>query len=382
MIQLPGRFDDIRPYYDSEIPAAMERIASDYSLDRILRFLGWESESEGVRKLLRSISTIDELQGKVMQPALEEIVRRSVSELTCEGIENVDRENGVLYVSNHRDITMDALLQQNYLYRNSVPTSHITFGSNLMNPQFVSDIGLSNKMFKTVRKSRDYQEFMDSSIHLSDYIRYVVTHGESVWIAQRNGRTKDGTDRTEPGLMRMLMLGRRNRSDLEALNITPVSVSYQWEPCDILKAVELYRSRDGKPYVKAPGEDMNSIITGITSFKGKVSIAICRKLDLSSMGEKVGRSEIIGTATLVDREIYSAYRLWDTNYAAYDILEGCGKFAGLYTPELKEEFLDRMERQIESYGNLDRNLLREIYLKIYAGPVYTSRRNGNPLPND
>lgn len=376
MIQLPDRFDDIRPYYDSEIPAAMDRIASDPSMDKILRFLGWESESENVRKLLRSISSIDELQRKIMQPALEETVRRSISELTCEGIENVDRGNGVLYISNHRDITMDALLHQNYLSNNSVPTSHVTFGSNLMSPPFVADLGLSNKMFKTVRKSKDYQEFMDSSIHLSDYIRYVVTHGESVWIAQRNGRTKDGMDRTEPGLMRMLMLGLRGRSDLEALNITPVAVSYQWEPCDILKAVELYRSRDGKPYVKAPGEDLNSIINGIAAFKGNVSVAICRKLDLSAMGERIGRSEIIGTANLVDREIYSAYRLWDTNYVAYDILKGCKEFAGLYTPELKEEFLDRMERQIDDYGNLDRGLLKEIYLNIYAGPVFILQENG------
>ena len=372
MIRLPEKFDDIRPYYDSEVPAAMERIASDPLLLPVLRFFGKEDEADGVRSLLRSITTTEQLQEKIMYPVLRGIISRTVGNFTHEGAEKVCRDRGLLYVSNHRDIVLDAFLQQLALVENGIPTSHITFGSNLMNPQFVVDTGLSNKMFRTVRKSTDFQEFLDSSTHLSEYINYVVSHGESVWIAQRNGRTKDGLDRTEHGLLRMLMMGDRTRSKLESLGITPVAVSYQWEPCDILKAVELYRSRGGKPYVKAPGEDLNSIITGIISQKGDVHVAICDTLDFSSMPERLSRADISEAVAMIDAEIYSSYRLWDTNYAAFDLLNGCLRFEGLYDPCVREKLESKMRADMEKYAGIDSGELSRIYLGIYAGPVVNS----------
>lgn len=378
MITLPDRFDDIRPYYDSEVPEAMQRIASDPLLLPVLRFFNLEERENEFREALRGISSTAQLQEQVMKPALEQIVRQTIDILSFEGIDDIPSDRGLLYVSNHRDIVLDAFLQQLAILRRGLSTSHITFGSNLMQPQFVADLGLCNKMFRTVRKSADYQEFMESSIHLSDYINYVVSHGESVWIAQRNGRTKDGRDKTEPGLLRMLLLGSKRRDSLDTLGITPVSVSYQWEPCAILKAVELFRSRDGKPYVKAPGEDLNSIVTGIVTKKGSVDIAVSPVIDTSIFGEILGRDDILKIASMIDEAVYGKYHIWDTNFAAYDMLHKCRRFAGLYQESLKEEFESRMRHDIEPYVALDRSSLTDIYLSIYASPIDNSplyRRN-------
>lgn len=371
MIKLPAEFDDIRPYYDSEIPAAMERMASDPLLVPAMMFLDRDADIEAFKKQLRGIRTSDQFQAEVMYPMCLKLVEKTMTSYTCSGIENVAR-GGALYISNHRDIVMDAYLQQISLHANHLPTCHITFGSNLMNPRFVVDFGLSNKMFKTDRKTSNVRSFLRSSQHLSDYINYVVTHGESLWIAQRNGRTKDGFDRTEPGLVRMVLMAGNRKSRVESLHITPLAISYQWEPCDILKAVELYRSLDGKPYVKAPGEDLQSIITGITSPKGCVHLEFGRPIDVSGFADPLRREDILSVANQIDSQIWRGYKLWDTNYVAWDLLNESSRFAGVYSPELKDRFLDKMRRDLEAYPSLEEAKLRNIYLKIYAGPVYNS----------
>ena len=372
MIQLPERFDDIRPYYDSEVPAAMQRIADDPLLLYALKFFGQEDRLAEIQGMIRSIRTTDELQTGLMLPICRMLVSRTIDRFSYDGVENVSPGRGQLFVSNHRDIVMDAYLLQLVMLENGFPSSHITFGSNLMDPQFVVDVGLSNKMFKTVRKTSNFQSFLESSIHLSDYINYVTAHGESVWIAQRNGRTKDGFDKTEPGLLRMLLLGADKRKSLEDLNITPVAVSYQWEPCDSLKALELYRSRDGEPYVKKKGEDLNSIITGVTSPTGNVHISICPPLGLDSYPERISRTDMSAMVREIDGKIFSHYRLWDTNYAAFDILNGTDNYKDFYSGDVRKAFTERMEQAVEASGVDDRDAFRELFLKIYAGPVISA----------
>lgn len=372
MIRLPSEFDDIRPYYDSEIPAAMERMASDPILIPALKFVDREMDVTAIKAHLRSIRTCDQFQHEIMLPLCNALVEKTMTQFTSSGAEDIDGSCGTLYVSNHRDIVMDAFLHQVELDRHHLDTCHITFGSNLMEPRFVVDFGLSNKMFRTDRKTSDVRSFLRSSQHLSAYINYVVTHGESLWIAQRNGRTKDGLDRTEPGLVRMILMGGDARDQVEALHITPLAISYQWEPCDILKAVERYRTLDGQPYVKAPGEDLQSIITGITAPKGKVHLSFGRPIDVSGFADPLRREDIHSIAAQIDAQVWRGYRLWDTNYCACDLLGGSSRFAGLYDEALKEQFLEKMRRDIEGYPSLDAEKLRELYLKIYAGPVYNS----------
>lgn len=370
MIQLPPEFDDIRPYYDSEIPAAMERMASDPILTPALRFLDEDMDVNAFRAKLRKIRTIEQFQHEMMVPLCSALVAKTMTSFTSSGAERIDASYGTLYVSNHRDIVMDAYLHQIVLDQYNKPTCHITFGSNLMEPQFVVDFGMSNKMFRTDRKTSNIRSFLRSSMHLSAYINYVVSHGDSLWIAQRNGRTKDGRDRTEPGLVRMLLMNGDSKEEVEALHITPLSISYEWEPCDILKAVEHYRTLDGKPYVKAKGEDLQSIITGITQQKGRVHLAFGTPIDISGFSDPLKREDIAAIATQIDAQVWQEYRLWDTNYVAYDLLNGTKRFSGCYEPAVKEQFIDKMERDIAAYPSLDADKLRELFLKIYAGPVY------------
>jgi hypothetical protein len=373
MIELPSRFDDIRPYYDCEIPEAMARIVSDPLLPGVVRYLGKEDILPQIKSRLLSISSAEELQREIMHPVIKRLIDSTTDGFTYDGIANVDPSAGLLYVANHRDIVLDSFLQQLALVENGIPTSHITFGSNLMRPQFVVDIGKSNKMFKTVRKCSDPDLFIESSLHLSDYIRYVVTHGESVWIAQRNGRTKDGIDKTDQGLLRMLMLGRKDTAALNELKITPVAISYQWESCDMLKAVELYKSMNGKPYVKAPGEDLSSIITGLVQQKGKVHVSVRPTLDPELFqNENLRRSDIEAAVRRIDEEIYAGYRLWDTNFIGYDLLNSTTRFSDRYEKEILEAFVSRMEKSLDGYPEIDRDALRRIFLGIYAGPVTTS----------
>ena len=372
MIQLPEEFDDIRPYYDSEIPAAMERMASDPILTPALRFLNEHVDVDAFRAKLRRIRTSDQFQHEVMLPMCGALVEKTMTSFTSSGADRIDPSYGTLYISNHRDIVMDAYLHQIVLDQYHIPTCHITFGSNLMDPQFVVDFGMSNKMFKTDRKTSDVRSFLRSSIHLSAYINYVVSHGESLWIAQRNGRTKDGIDKTDQGLVRMLLMNGGAKAQVEALHITPLAISYQWEPCDILKAVERYRTMDGTPYVKAHGEDLQSIITGITQPKGNVHLAFGHPVDVSGFNDPLRREDIAAIVEQIDAQIYRNYRLWDTNYLAWDLLNDSSRFAGLYSPELRERFLEKMQNHVAGYPALDGNKLRELYLKIYAGPVYNS----------
>ena len=372
MIQLPSEFDDIRPYYDSEVPAAMERMASDPVLTPALRFINPQLNVDVFRARLRNIKTTDQFQSEVMVPLCTAIIEKTMTSFTFSGLEQIDPAVGTLYISNHRDIVMDAYLHQVVLLTNHYPTCHITFGSNLMNPQFVADFGMSNKMFRTDRKTSNVRSFLKSSKHLSAYINYVVPRGESLWIAQRNGRTKDGFDRTEQGLIRMLMMNGNRKAQIDALHATPLAISYQWEPCDILKAVELYRSMDGMPYVKAPGEDLQSIITGITSFKGNVHLAFGKPIDTSSFQDPLRREDIQSVAAQIDAQVWRTYKLWDTNYLAWDLLNDSSRYAGLYTPEVKEQFLEKMQRDMAAYPSLESVKLREIYLKIYAGAVYNN----------
>lgn len=369
MIELPPIFDDLRPYYDREIPSAMRRIADDPLLCKVLDYFGKSDFLPQAREKLLRITSTQQFQQEVMFPLFKAVVERTVDSFTYQGEENAAPRTGRLFVSNHRDIVMDSCFQQYILIRSGIPTSHITFGSNLMNPQFVVDIGLSNKMFKTVRKVADFDSFIEDSRHLSEYIKYVVSRGESLWIAQRNGRTKDGRDKTDPGLLKMLLLGQDKLGALRTLHMTPVAVSYRWEPCDSLKALELYRSVGGKTYVKAPGEDLNSIVTGILAPKGNVHVAICREVDSSRFSGELHRRDIQSVVDEIDDLIYDGYRLWDTNYAACDLLDGSTRHSGHYAPSVKEELEERVNKLVENHKDMDNAMLRSIYLGIYAGPV-------------
>lgn len=369
-----NQFDDIRPYYENEIPAAMQRIADSTSFQLLASYVYPNENIEKIRSQIRSYKTVRDFQLEVMRCVNEQVIARSMTSFTYNGMDKLSPNHKYLFVSNHRDIMLDACLLQYVLYMNGHETSEITFGANLMQGQLVTDIGKSNKMFKVERPGNNPREFYMSSLHLSQYIRYVITQKhQSVWIAQRNGRTKDGIDRTDQGVIKMFGMSCTDDKvkALAELNIVPVAISYEWESCDILKTLELYTSRNAK-YIKKPGEDLNSIITGIMQPKGQVHIEICDPLtynDLVQISDCSSNEFNRRVATLIDKRICKAYQLMPNNYLAHDLRCGQSQYSDCYNDAQKAAFNKRL-LGLQKYENeCDMNVLKDIFLGIYSNPV-------------
>lgn len=366
-------FDDIRPYYDEEIPAAMQRIARSGSFPFLASYVYPGEDLETVRQRVASYPDAHTFQHQTMYLVNKRIIERSIDRFTCTGIDRLSSQGSYLYVSNHRDIMLDASLLQNALIDAGFETTEITFGANLMVSQLVIDIGKSNKMFKVERPGGSIRDFYRESGHLSRYIRYAITDKHhSVWIAQRNGRTKNGMDLTDQGIIKMFCMSEpmdkiRAISDL---HIVPVSVSYEWEPCDVLKTLELYESQFAQ-YTKKPGEDLNSIITGITQPKGRVHFEVCEPLtevELHAFDGMTNNGYHRAVARLIDRRIVTAYRLFPNNYIAYDLRYGTPRFADQYTAEEKAAF-ERQLCSLDQYDTCDVDQLKDIFLGIYSNPI-------------
>ena len=374
-------FDDIRPYYEEEIPAAMQRLTDSDAFPLLASYVYPGVPLEEVRQRVRGFKTVREFQSDTMYKVNEQVIERSMTAFSGSGLEHLDPHKHYLYVSNHRDIMLDASLLQYFLLKNGFDTSEITFGANLMTSPTVIDIGKSNKMFRVERPGGDIKAFYRASLHLSEYIRYVIKEkGQSVWIAQRNGRTKDGRDATDQGIIKMFCMSeqRDKIKALAELNIVPIAVSYEWEPCDILKVLELYQSQYTR-YVKKPGEDLNSILTGILQPKGRVHFELTEPLTAEELSAFEGnlkpqtsnlKSQYYKeVARLIDKKINKAYRLWPNNYIAHDLLYGNTRYRSMYTDEDYNAFIAHMA-VVERYEDTcDIEQLKELFLGIYANPV-------------
>lgn len=369
---MDNQFEDTRPYTDSEIPAAMARVYSHKLFPNIIKYLFPDRNVNDFKTIFDRISSVHDVQKYIMYPFLQKVISMTMSDFKSDGIENVSDEKKSMFICNHRDILLDAALLDVVMFESELDTPEITFGSNLMQDPFVVDIGKSNKMFKIVRGGTA-RELYQNSKTVSSYMRYAITQkSQSVWIAQRNGRTKDGDDKTEAAVLKMFAMSSEEPfvENLNALNITPVVISYEYEPCDFLKTQELYFSKFGK-YVKAPGEDVKSVVTGIIQKKGEVTLVITRnititELELCSKLDKHERFEKL--AQIIDDRIYSHYKLYKTNYIAYDILYQTNRFSDCYTETEKEEFVEYMNEGLKQLEG-DYWDLKEIFLGIYANSV-------------
>ena len=357
-------FDNIRPLLDSELPEAIRQITASPLFVPIAHFLYPNEEPAAVAERLCALKDIHTMQDTVMRTAIDRILATTVTDFTHSGTDLLIPGRPYLFISNHRDITLDAFLLQYLLFEYN--DLYITFGANLMQDPVITLIGRANRMFR-VERGGTPKEFYHNMLQVSQYIRQVtVGDHHSVWIAQRNGRTKDGLDRTEVSLLKMLALsGRATREaplmPLKALNIVPVSISYEWEPCDLLKAHELHMRSIG-PYRKARGEDMNSVLTGIMQPKGHVHLSITAPLT----DEEIDRcsatdSPFENLAALIDRRIVTGYRLHPTNYLAYDLVHHTSHFADHYSPALSQHF----QQRLDSIPDAEKTLI----LDIYSNPV-------------
>ena len=369
-----NRFNDIRPYYDFEIHAAMKRIAQSPILGKVMNFLYPGQDTKQKRKQIEKLVTVKEFQQQVMYPAVSNIIGSTCTAFQYDGLEHVNTAQSYLYVSNHRDIMLDATLLSYALVSHGFDSPEITFGANLMQGEFVIDVGKSNQMFRVERPGGDSREFYKSLAHLSDYIRTTLQQKrQSVWIAQRNGRTKNGEDRTDQGIVKMFAISgpEDNVRAIADLHIVPVAMSYEWEPCDLLKAIELYKRSLG-PYQKNPGEDLNSIITGVLQQKGRVHVSICKPIaeeDLLPFASLTNNSFYKCVASLIDSRICAAYRLFPNNYIAHDILLGSNHYEPYYSPAERAAFEAYLSQTLARAADLDCEEIRRLLLGIYALPV-------------
>lgn len=286
------------------------------------------------------ISSLDvQLDRDAMSVIMRKIVSSTMTGFSCTGLENIAPEKACLFVSNHRDIFLDAALLQLALYEKGYPPTHILAGQNLMTHPLMIKVCEANQVFCIERGGNGRRAFYDNMLKTSARIReYVEGRNESVWIAQRNGRTKDGRDHTDPAVLKMLALTGEGtwQERIRALHIVPMSISYEWESCDVLKAKEMLARSQG-PYTKAPNEDMVSIATGIMQPKGRCRLVIGKPI----ADEEVSTPEQL--AQLLDSRIGEGYALWPNHYAALDLLNGSDEHAGCYTPEEKARFIHHIE---------------------------------------
>ena len=370
-----NEFTDISPYTDAEAVEALGKLADHPAVVEVSKAIFPDKEPEFLRKILKSVKSIDEFQILVMNKAVEWVLSTTAHNFSYDGIGNLKKINGkFLAMSNHRDIILDPAITQVVLYRNAIPMTEIAVGSNLLTNKYIEYLIRSNRMIKVMRGINARQLYLSSQV-LSKYIRECITSGRSsIWIAQREGRAKDGIDTTEQGLLKMLdMSGTADfTTNFEELNIVPLSISYEYEPCDILKARERLISRTQK-YVKGSREDLISIMTGIEQQKGNIHLNIGSPLthdeiEAASCCNKNDRYQAIRHA--VDVRIIEGYKLWKTNYIGYDMVNHTFKYRDKYTPEDVAQFTDYVEHQLDKVEkSLCRADLRDIFLRIYANPV-------------
>ena len=381
MNDMDNEYQDIAPYSDEEVARVLSRLARNPFLPVVSKFFFPDEPFDTLRKLLKDIRTIDQFQEVVMYKVVAAVIERSTSGFSCDGLENIRRGGGFLAVSNHRDIILDPALVQWTLYANKLPFTEICVGSNLLEGnRMVSDLLRSNRMIKVIRGISARELYLSSQL-LSRYIRDTVTSGRSaVWIAQKEGRTKDGRDMTEQGLLKMFDMSGSGDflEDFDALHITPMSISYEYEPCDIRKACELLISRSRK-YVKKRMEDTHSIMSGIKQWKGGVHLNIDKPLtrgeiELASACSRNDRYQTIRRT--LDLRIIRGYKLWKTNYMGYDLMNDSSKYLGIYDRGELEAFRDYTERKLSKVErSLDRDELRRIFWRIYGNPVAARERD-------
>ena len=371
-----SEFESISPYTDEEAAEALSILAEHPLISQFSQQFFPKESPDFLKNVLKSIKTIDEFQVLVMQKVVRWVLDNTAKNFSYDGVANIDPNKKFLALSNHRDIILDPAITQLVLYTNGIPMTEIAVGDNLITNKTIEYLIRSNRMIKVVRGISARELYLSSQL-LSKYIRLNITNQRSsIWLAQRQGRTKNGYDVTEQGLLKMLdMSGSSDfQKNFEELNIIPMSISYEYEPCDILKARELVISRKTK-YVKAEGEDLNSIIVGIMSQKGNIHLNIGKPLTSEEIAaaaqcDKNDRYQLIRHA--VDHRVIEGYRLWKNNYVAYDILNHSFKYSDMYNISDVESFVLYMEHQLDSVEKeINREDLRRIFLEIYANPVVT-----------
>lgn len=371
-----GEFDEIRPYEAGEMKQAFEELLSDRQFQLVLNgFVPWLPK--GVRNALlrlafKGVNTPLDFQLRFMKPVVKYIIRKHTDgcSFSDDSIAHVDKSQRFTFVSNHRDIVLDSAFLDVKLIEAGYPTTvEIGIGDNLLIYPWIKRLVRMNKAF-TVRRGLSLRETLTASQLMSRYIHYAVTQKkENIWLAQREGRAKDSSDHTQDAVLKMLAMG----GDLRELNIVPLTISYEYDPCDYLKAQEFQQKRDNPAFKKSRQDDLDNMRTGIFGYKGRVVYRPAAPVNnwIDELADLPKTEYYKALAERMDREIHRGYELFPCNYIALDEINGNSDYATHYTPADKQRFDDYLQGQLAKIRLADKDepFLRERILTMYANPV-------------
>lgn len=378
---IPAEFDEIRPYDTGEVQQAFNELLADRQFSTMLRgIVPWLPKS--LRNAVLKMAFIGvksplDFQKRFMKPIVRHIIRKHTDGCTFDD-NCLPRDFSLRYtfVSNHRDIVLDSALLDVMLVKTGYPTTvEIGIGDNLLIYPWIKRLVRMNKAF-TVRRGLTPKEMLRSSQIMSRYIHYAVTQKhENIWIAQREGRAKDSDDRTQDSVLKMLAMGGEGKpiDSLREINIVPLTISYEFDPCDYLKAQEFQQKRDNPAFKKSRQDDLDNMKTGIFGYKGRVHYHCAAPINtwIDELGDLPKTEFFAALSKRIDRELHANYCLFPCNYIALDELEGTKKYAQHYTEADKKRFEDYLKGQLEKVkiANPDVKFLRERMLTMYANPL-------------
>ena len=374
MEQQNTEFDEIRPFHDSEVSAVIEELCNEPYFVRMIPALFPSVPVDTVIAKLKAVRSIESFQTDFIIPFLDNIIKIATYGVTASGLENLDPKQSYLFITNHRDIVLDSAFLNVKLHEAGFNTTEIGIGDNLLIYEWITDLVKLNKSF-IVKRGLPVRRMMEASETLSAFIRHsIVEQKQNIWLAQREGRSKDGNDQTQGSVLKMLNLSGRAQSvveNIKELNIVPVSISYEYDPCDYLKAYQFQQKRDNPDYKKSQREDLTHMSMGIYGKKGHVHFTFGTPIanEISQITDPNKNVQVQAIADIIDKQIHLNYKLWPGNYLAYDLLNGNNQFADKYVAEDKSNFLHYINEHISRLEDPDRDFIYETILRMYANPV-------------
>ena len=376
------KFDAIRPFYDAEINDAIRSSVNHPMMKALMNFTFPEVEDSIWKEQLLKTHSIRDFQCNFIYQSVQKVLEKSSDGLTTSGFEKLEKNTSYLFISNHRDIILDTSLLNACLFDNGLVMTASAIGDNLVKKSFLLALSKLNRNF-LVQRGLSPREMLQSSKLLSEYIgQLLLRENRSVWIAQREGRTKDGNDATHPGVLKMLAMGSENANLMDyfkSLKIVPVSISYEYDPTDALKMPQLMAEANNEIYIKEKNEDFMTLLSGIIGQKRRIHIHVGdvleKEFDILSVEYDNSNKQIQALAQVIDDSILKSYKLWPTNYIAYDILFKTNEFSSFYTENEKSLF----ERRLEIRINQNNPVALEGFLNMYANPVVNKLKYQNAL---
>lgn len=375
-MRIPEEFDEIRPYSPEELPKIFEELLSDSDFIEVIKKALPDTPIEALANILRNCKTNLDVQKNIFYGLLHDIIKKCSDGFSFDSSQIADKNKGYTFISNHRDIVLDSGFLSVGLIDNGFPTTvEIAIGDNLLIYPWIKKLVRVNKAF-IVQRALSMRQMLEASARMSRYIHFAVTQKqENIWIAQREGRAKDSNDRTQDSVLKMLAMGGSGDviDSLKELNIVPLSLSYEYDPCDFLKAQEMQLKRDVEGFKKSQQDDLVNMQTGIFGYKGRIHFQTgpCINDELEALRGLPKVEIFTKVSEIIDRYIHRNYRMYPANYIACDMLNGNKAMAEHYTAEDKAKFEAYLEKKISLINIPDKDIdfLRERILTMYANPA-------------